>query len=628
MASMTVNKGIDLGTTNSAVAVLDGVQVTVIPNSVGNLITPSVVHIDERGTVFVGQGAKDQARGDRERNTALRFKRTMGQGDQAAKLFTSSRKELRPDEISAEILKELRRDYRDQRGEELRDVVITVPADFDQAALDATREAARLAGFRTCTLLLEPIAAALAYGFATPAKDEFWLVYDFGGGTFDAAVINMEDGEPSVVTHAGDIWLGGSDIDADIVKRKFYPKLAADFKVPKLDPNSSFWRVPYSHLLDAAEQAKIQVCRTRRPHPILREQLGDDEAGRQMTLDVELTPDDVAEITGPYIAQTLDLCRRALAQKKIPSQRLAKVLMVGGSTLNPWVREAVQREFSRPLEFALNPMTVVAQGAAVFAGTIMLPQIEETPPSGSFVLKIVTPLMGEDPRPPIAGRLEAADDSALTGLTIEFVDTLSGWRSGKIAIGTNGNFRATLRAEPEKAIQFRVDLRGPDGTALEIIPESFEYICKGTGHLSVTLTHAIGVGMADGRLDPILPKNVTLPNTGKSIHRTVRALKRNSGDVLRIPLYEGPNIDRAARNREVVVLEISGVQINRDLPAGAEVEITLECDRRYKLKARALLTMLEQEFDLDIKLIGMAPPARQAPGGLRPAAEALGRTPD
>ena len=128
MPSMTVNKGIDLGTTNSAVAVLDGAQVNVIPNSLGNLITPSVVHLDSRGTCFVGQAAKDQARGDRERNTALRFKRTMGQGDQAAKLFKSSGKQLRPEEISAEILKELRRDYRDQRGEELRDVVITVPA--------------------------------------------------------------------------------------------------------------------------------------------------------------------------------------------------------------------------------------------------------------------------------------------------------------------------------------------------------------------------------------------------------------------------------------------------------------------------------------------------------------------
>lgn len=224
----TIDYGIDLGTTNSAIAVLKGTQAQVIPNNEGSSFTPSAVWIDKRGRLHVGREAKQRHEQDPD-NCHIEFKLLMGQGERCKKTFAKSGREMLPEELSAEVLKSLKADVRQSTGEELIAAVITVPAAFEVDQCDATRKAAELAGFTTSPLLQEPVAAALAYGFQSGSDNVFWMVYDFGGGTFDAAVIQVRDGVIQVVNHAGNNYLGGQRIDWDIVNKKLIPELTKQY---------------------------------------------------------------------------------------------------------------------------------------------------------------------------------------------------------------------------------------------------------------------------------------------------------------------------------------------------------------------------------------------------------------
>ena len=220
----TIDYGIDLGTTNSEIAVLEGTQPQIITNQEGATFTPSVVWIDKRNRLSVGRGPKQHQYEDEE-NTAAEFKLVMGDGEECKKTFPKSGREMLPEELSAEVLKSLKTDVNVKRGEDIQAAVVTVPAAFEIDQCDATREAAELAGLTQSPLLQEPVAAALAYGFQSAVDNEFWMVYDFGGGTFDAAVIQVRDGIIQVVNHAGDNYLGGQRIDWDIVNKKLIPQV-------------------------------------------------------------------------------------------------------------------------------------------------------------------------------------------------------------------------------------------------------------------------------------------------------------------------------------------------------------------------------------------------------------------
>jgi molecular chaperone DnaK len=211
MNRTTIDFGIDLGTTNSAIAVLKGVSTEIIKNNRDADITPSAVYIDKKGNIRRGEAAKSRFV-DEEEDVYLEFKRRMGT-DHVYK-FRSSGQQRKPEELSAEILKSLKADVQQKTGEVVESAVITVPAAFELHQCDATRKAADLAGFKQSPLLQEPVAAALAYGFQTDSKKAYWLVYDFGGGTFDAALIKSEDGSIHVVNHGGDNFLGGSPPEA------------------------------------------------------------------------------------------------------------------------------------------------------------------------------------------------------------------------------------------------------------------------------------------------------------------------------------------------------------------------------------------------------------------------------
>jgi molecular chaperone DnaK len=255
----TTDFGIDLGTTNSAIAVMNGVEAEVIKNNDGFETTPSAVWIDRRDRLYVGKAAKERGELDAP-NTCAEFKLRMGTTGQA-KLFETTGRSMEPEQLSAEVLKSLKRDVAQRLGDDIQAAVITVPAAFELSACDATRRAAELAGLTYVPLLQEPTAAALAYGFQTDADNVFWLVYDFGGGTFDAALINVRDGEFTVVNHRGDNFLGGKLIDWKIVEELLIPAVTRERPLPGFGRGDPRWVGAVNKLKLAAEEAKIRLSR-------------------------------------------------------------------------------------------------------------------------------------------------------------------------------------------------------------------------------------------------------------------------------------------------------------------------------------------------------------------------------
>jgi molecular chaperone DnaK len=226
----TIDYGIDLGTTNSAIAVLTNTSTEIIKNADKQAdLTPSVVWIDRKGTVHVGEDAKSKL-GRESETVAFEFKRKMGTSSEV--FFEKTNRKLKPEELSAEVLKALKNNIKNRFNEDISAAAITVPAAFEMPQCEATQRAARLAGINLCPLLQEPVAASLAYGFqGKDDEKEIWLVYDLGGGTFDTALMQMRDGIIQVLAHKGDNHLGGGLIDDAIVEQILIPELISQYKL-------------------------------------------------------------------------------------------------------------------------------------------------------------------------------------------------------------------------------------------------------------------------------------------------------------------------------------------------------------------------------------------------------------
>jgi molecular chaperone DnaK len=370
MNRTTIDFGIDLGTTNSAVAVFTGNHgepTKVIKNTTdGNDadITPSAVYINKKGVLRVGRRAKDRIV-DEDEDVHIEFKRQMGTDHIYS--FKSSGDNRKPEELSAEVLKSLRADVQQRTGEVVEASVITVPAAFELHQCDATRKAAQLAGFRESPLLQEPVAAALAYGFRVDQEKAFWLVYDFGGGTFDAAIIKSEEGTIHVAHHGGDNFLGGSNIDWAIVEKLIAPKVVKDFGLTDFTRGNKKWRRAFAKLKRVAEIAKIDLSRNERATLEVCKFANDN--GEEIEFECDLTRDDIVNVAEPFILRSVEISKRVLKEQKLGKEAIKKVILVGGPTLAPYFREILAAKLGIPLDHSVDPLTVVASGAAVFGGT-------------------------------------------------------------------------------------------------------------------------------------------------------------------------------------------------------------------------------------------------------------------
>ncbi len=372
--------GIDLGTTNSAVAIIEGGQPKIIENLEGNRTTPSVVSINKNGERSVGQIAKRQAVTNPE-NTVYGVKRFMGHSfsdkevqndiprvpykikasDNGGVLVTLGGKDSRPEEISAMILQKIKSDVEAKTGEKITQAVITVPAYFNDTQRQATIDAGKIAGLEVMRIIPEPTAAALAYGFNS-AKSEKIAVYDFGGGTFDISILEVGDGVVEVKSVDGDSHLGGRDID-----QKFVEFIANEFKKDQgIDVTKD--TLALQRLDEAAEKAKHELS-TQLETEINIPFITSGADGPKHLL-IKVTRAKLEEIAKEFVDRSIEITNRALANSPFKKEEIHEIIMVGGQTRMPMIVEAVKALFGKEPNRSINPDEVVALGAAVQAGVL------------------------------------------------------------------------------------------------------------------------------------------------------------------------------------------------------------------------------------------------------------------
>jgi molecular chaperone DnaK len=371
--------GIDLGTTNSVVAIMEGKEPKVIVNEEGDRITPSVVAWDEQGEILVGQIAKRQAITNPE-GTIFSSKRFIGRrfdelpatdlkrvpfkivrrtnGDIG---LVSRGKEMAPPEVAAHVLRKLKRAAENYLGEEVSEAVITVPAYFNDSQRQATKDAGKIAGLEVKRIVNEPTAAALAYGLDKKG-DEVIAVYDFGGGTFDISILEVSDHVVQVISTNGDTQLGGDDVDNRVIDH-----LVAEFKKDQgIDVSAD--KMVMQRLKDAAEKAKIELS-SKLETTINLPFLTADASGPKH-MNIRLSRAKFEQLIDDLVQRTLEPCKKALSDASKNPSDINEVVLVGGSTRIPIVQEAVKKFFGKEPHKGVNPDEVVAIGAAVQAGVL------------------------------------------------------------------------------------------------------------------------------------------------------------------------------------------------------------------------------------------------------------------
>ncbi len=449
--------GIDLGTTNSCVAVMEGGEAVVIPNAEGNRTTPSVVAFSKNGERLVGQIAKRQAVTNPE-NTVISIKRDMGTN----KKVNIEGDEFTPQEISAMILQKLKADAENYLGTTVNQAVITVPAYFSDSQRQATKDAGKIAGLEVLRIINEPTAAALAYGMDKEDADSKIMVYDLGGGTFDVSILDIGDGVFEVLATSGNNRLGGDDFDQKIIDY-----LVAEFKKSNgIDLSTD--KMAMQRLKEAAEKAKIELSGVQQTQINLPFITADSTGPKH--LDITLTRSKFEELIRDLVESTSGPVNQALKDAGISASDLHKILLVGGSTRVPAVQELVKRITGKEPDKGINPDECVAIGAAIQGGVLSgdvkdLVLLDVTPLSlgietyGGVFTKLI------ERNTTIPTKKSQVFSTAADGQTSVEIHVLQGEREMAAYNKTLGRFQLTgipaaPRGVPQIEVTFDIDANG------------------------------------------------------------------------------------------------------------------------------------------------------------------------
>ena len=395
-----IDYGIDLGTTNSAIVRMEnGIPIVKKTDKQADTL-PSCIYINKKKELQVGEIPYHNMKADAIRalrnfkksdsNTFIEFKRTMGKTHsyESSNLGAT----ISPIELSAEILRTLKSFIPD---ENVNSIVITVPAKFLNPQNEATMQAAKLAGFKHIELLQEPVAAATAYGLDSKNKDGYWLVFDFGGGTFDAALIKAEDGILAVKDTDGDNWLGGKNLDEAIVDQIIIPNLQQNYAIDSVLENTDKKEILRNAVKFFAEEAKIQLS-FKDSHNILSN-IGDlpfeDDNGDEPEIDVLVTQKDMENVVAPIFQKAIDITKDLLKRNNLKGSDLGALILVGGPTYSPILRRMLKEQITDKVDTSVDPTTIIVKGAALFASLIPIAKnIKEFEP---ITLNTIDDLKGE-----------------------------------------------------------------------------------------------------------------------------------------------------------------------------------------------------------------------------------------
>jgi molecular chaperone DnaK len=606
MATQNIQIGIDLGTTNSEVAINSKGAVEIVKNIWQDEYTPSVFGFDKAKNKIVGKKAYEKlfkdGSSEEEKNYKAEIKRLMGTPEKV--LFPNAGLELNAEEISSEILKSLKEDVqRKYPNINLSAAVITVPAYFSILQKEATKRAGNLAGFEHIVLLQEPIAAAMSYGFNNGANENV-IVYDFGGGTFDVAIVSSKDGIASVLNQNGDNFLGGKNIDNKIVEEVILPKIKDKYsELDNLNRKEADYKGIFARLKYIAEKAKIELSQLDKT--AIEVDITDNNLkteNNNIYLNFEFTRNELEQLVSPLFIKTISLLETAIKDSGIKKDSIKRIVLVGGPTQMPIVKKILEDKTGITVDKSSDPLTAVARGSAIFALSQKIPQklLEKNQSNDKDIIDLNINYDG----------LTADDEQLITGSSnselendwyLQIQSESGYFNSPKIPI-VNGKFQATIKIEPNKSDLYWLYLTNPDGNQVKVNPESIS-ITHGLTSGKAQLSHSVGLAILNGidgkseEMDLYFNKGDRLPLEKKKTFHTAHRLKKDDiSNPLYIKLMEGES-KNPEYNGYIADTGIDGKDLPHDVPEGTEIDITIKFDESSVCSVEWYLPIIDKGGD-------------------------------
>lgn len=585
--------GIDLGTTNSAVSILNNENVEIVKNSYGDETTPSVFGINKAKNEIVGKKAYEALFKDGDiKNFKAEVKRLMGTNEKIH--FERINQDYNAEFISSRILHSLKIEANRKNNDiNTNAAVITIPAYFQTIQCEATQRAGELAGFRYVVLLQEPIAAAISYGYGKN-KDENWLVYDFGGGTFDTALISSQAGNLMVLAHNGDNFLGGKDIDNLIVDKIIVPELVKKYGLIDFSRENQAYRVEFSKLKFSAEQAKIQL--SSKDSVDIEIDLQVDE--KEIYENISLTQHELENLTQEIIDKTIHCCKNVIKEANVAQDKINRVILVGGPTQLPFIKKRLESELGIFVDNSSDPLTAVARGACIYAMSQNIPAEfiqEQEIDENTYELKLHYEPLTSDTEELITGIIPALQNTN-EDYFVQIQSKDNTFNSDKIKL-KSGKFGVNVIVQSNKMNLFWIYLFDKDGNMLRSSIDEFS-ITHGLSISGTPIPHNILVGISQKDYttnqykqvcDIFFEKDSILPLEETKTYKTVKRVSKNdSTNALPITIYEG-EFNNPEHNTFICEVEIKGTDLKYDLPENSDVEVTVKIDKSRKLSLEAYI---------------------------------------
>lgn len=624
----TIDFAIDLGTSDSIIACFNGQESRIIKNHLtGQDHTPSAVYIDDSGEIHIGKVAKDAVIKDPS-NAVSEFKLNMG--FPIPFHFENSNKKMFPEQLSSELLKDLKKSIYEDSGKNIEEIVITVPANSNPLKTKATKEAAELAGFKSAYLILEPVAAAIAYGLKSNQKDDgIWMIYDLGGGTFDVSLVKSNGEEIEKLATSGEDNLGGKLFDWKIVDDYFIPKIKEDLDLNDFSRDNPKYLKVFSLLKNEAEKAKIALSDSNNEineyNGEIDNLFGSDFDTSSYDFKYMLTKDDLKNVMKPFLKTTFNHCHEILDERNLLIEDVEKIILVGGSTLSSIIRESIELEFNRPLEFSINPLTVVAEGASIYAGTIEKQFIE--PQEHKFALILDYDNIGFKDNINVKGKVFSLESKfSFLDYSIQVINTKDNAIVLKEDLDIDGDFKFDLEAFDDYN-EFLINIYDDNDNPVEIdenSTNSINYkkaINPGCNILSssislyldedssLALRNLEGIDFDSSKnyvkeysrkfnsSHIIASKGEKLPTDNNRLLNTSEPIKKGDEDsFIKLSFYSGELI-LANYNTLLGEIVIDGNDIIDDLPKGSEIELNVNIDESNLIAFEVFIPYLRQRIN-------------------------------
>lgn len=610
-----IKYGIDLGTTNSAIAVIEKGESAIVKSEIQKDTLPSCVSFSKKKGVIVGDRAFNQLQRDKltalkkgkssESNIFVEFKRLMGTDKKSHSSFMGV--DYLSEDLSAEVLKKLKSFT--QEGN-FKSVVITIPAMFNDNQKAATKKAAELAGFHQVELLQEPIAAAMAYGIDEQVKDGKILIFDFGGGTFDVCLVNIEDGIMQVKDTAGDNWLGGKNLDQAIVDEIMIPYLKENYAIDSFLNDEAKNNLLKEALKVEAEKIKINLSFAE-TYDVTSDidEYPEDDNGEEIELDFTVTNEKLKAALAPVFQKAVDISKELLAKNNLNGNTIGDLILVGGPTFSPILRELLENQICTP-NTKVDPMTVVARGAAIYAMQFDIDDAiqEEVKDKTKLQLELSYEAQSVEEEEMLVIKLDKTNTKGEVPerLFTEVKRSDGGWQSDKSELSETGDV-IDLKLRPGKPNVFEISITNKSGDSLDCEPNELT-IVQGvkTGNATLPMNYGVELLGENGKANfyciPGLEKNQTMPASGeKSGLRTQKDLRPNSNDEINISIYQGTDNaegTRASNQTWVSTVKLTGNHISKLLPKNSEVNLFLEIVRDGVFNLSVDIPYLNDTIDL------------------------------